>query len=339
MLLRCSNPVIAVAVPNDVYLTYSIFILTSAWRICSFPLNLRSDSPISQPQDLVAIGDDSNKFLTPLEGPPAYISLLRSEPFAPASILSRFSGLPSNPHLAIGSPTSKQEFILTPDSLRYFATMVQHLSNQTHEIILAGHISDARVDLQKKEFHLQQTACRQMMELIADLKGRRAMDVTSRVEKVKYMQKALSARSDRILQALIDKASPELSEHETKWFDELKRMKEEVTGTGRYDEGSLAARLKLVSSLQFGRCDSLSLALQLQREHERLLPSLKELLRQETGRKKRLVESNQGLGFSQVFEFGERSNNECVPILFIFTWCSRYAPSDEKGYLSSRRTF
>ena len=85
------------------------------------------------------------------------------------------------------------------------------------------------------------------MELVADLKGRRVIDATSRVERVKYVQKTLSARSDRILQALVDKASPELSEHETKWFDELKRMKEEIAGAGRYDVGSLEARSKLVS--------------------------------------------------------------------------------------------
>lgn len=247
MLSRCSNPVIAVAVPNDVYLTYSILILTSAWRICSFPLNLRSDSPISRPLDLLTIRDGNDRFLTPLEGPPAYISLLSSEPFVPPPILTRVSGLPSNPHLAIGSPTSKKEFMLTPDSLRYFATTVQQLTGQIHEILLAGRATDARVDLQKKEFHQQQTACRQMMELVADLKGRRVIDATSRVERVKYVQKTLSARSDRILQALVDKASPELSEHETKWFDELKRMKEEIAGAGRYDVGSLEARSKLVS--------------------------------------------------------------------------------------------
>jgi nucleoporin NUP82 len=137
--------------------------------------------------------------------------------------------------------------VLTPDSLRYFATTVQHLTNQIHEILIAGRATEARVDLQKKEFHQQQIECRKMVELMTDLKGRRIMEVTSRVERVRYVQKKLAVRSDRILQALVDKASPGLSEHETKWFDELKRMKEEVSGAGRYDEGSLSARSKLVS--------------------------------------------------------------------------------------------
>lgn len=196
---------------------------------------------------MLAINNGNDRFLTPLEGPLPYISLLTSEPFAPAPILSRPSGLPSNPRLAVGSPTFKQEFVLTPDSLRYFATTVQHLTNQIHEILIAGRATEARVDLQKKEFHQQQIECRKMVELMTDLKGRRIMEVTSRVERVRYVQKKLAVRSDRILQALVDKASPGLSEHETKWFDELKRMKEEVSGAGRYDEGSLSARSKLVS--------------------------------------------------------------------------------------------
>lgn len=276
-------------------------------------MNLRSDSPISRPQDLLVISNGNDRFLTPLEGPPPYISLLSSESFIPASILSRPSGLPSNPRLAIGSPTSKQEFVLTPDSLRYFATTVQHLTNQIHEILIAGRAAEARADLQKKEFLQQQTECRKMMELMADLKGRRVTEVTSRAEKVRNMQKKLAARSDRILQALVDKASPGLSEHETKWFDELKRMKEDVNGAGRYDEGSLSARSKLVSRRNNFVSNDFLIGLQLQREYDRLLPSLKELLKQETEHRKRLAENKQGFGVSQAFELGERSNSEYVP--------------------------
>lgn len=42
------------------------------------------------------------------------------------------------------------------------------------------------------------------------------------------------------------------------------------------------------------------------------MPSLKALLEKERHRKDKLAESTQGLGFSQVFEFGERSNLEYV---------------------------
>jgi nucleoporin NUP82 len=52
-----------------------------------------------------------------------------------------------------------------------------------------------------------------------------------------------------MLRGLMDRASPDLSEYETKWFGELKRMQNEIVGAGRYDEGSLAARARLVSSV------------------------------------------------------------------------------------------
>lgn len=137
--------------------------------------------------------------------------------------------------------------MLTPDSLRYFATTVQEISNQIHEVILAHRAAESRASLQKEEFLQIQKKCREMMTLIADIKQRRHSEVLARVERIKDAQKTLMARSDRVLQALVNKASPELSEHETKWFEELRRMKDEVVGAGRYDEGSLAARSKLVS--------------------------------------------------------------------------------------------
>jgi nucleoporin NUP82 len=68
----------------------------------------------------------------------------------------------------------------------------------------------------------------------------------ARWERIQAEQKVLLRRLDRMLQGLMEKASPELSEHETKWFEELKRMKEEISGSGRYDEGSLVARTRLV---------------------------------------------------------------------------------------------
>lgn len=42
------------------------------------------------------------------------------------------------------------------------------------------------------------------------------------------------------------------------------------------------------------------------------MPSLKTLLEKEKQRKNKLAESTQSLGFSQAFEFGERSNLEYV---------------------------
>lgn len=55
---------------------------------------------------------------------------------------------------------------------------------------------------------------------------------------------------------------------------------------------------------------SLRLSTQVHREYDRLLPALQDLSKQETERKRRQVDSNEGLGFSQAFELGQRSNTE-----------------------------
>ena len=87
-----------------------------------------------------------------------------------------------------------------------------------------------------------------MLEIVRSLATTRQEEAQARIAKAQETQKALLARSDRVLQGLMKKASPALSENEAKWFEELRRMKEEVVGAGKYDDRSLAAKAKLVSS-------------------------------------------------------------------------------------------
>ncbi|OBZ76188.1 Nucleoporin nup82 [Grifola frondosa] len=291
---KSSNPVVGVAVPNDVYLTYSIFILTSAMRITVFPLKLQPDSPLSGPSELPverkSVSRSSNA--APESGPPAYVSLLSAEPFVVPPVLSRALGLPSNPRLSL-PPTSKGEFMLTPDTLRYLGTTVERFTDQIHEVQLAHRAAESRADLQQQEFKRQRDKCWEMIDIIERLNGPRCLETKARLTSVQEGQKALMVRLDRILQALMAKASPELSEHETKWFDELRRIKEEVVGASRFDDRSLVLRTKL-----------------LRRDVDRLLPSLRDMNEKERIRQKRLSENNMVLGLSQAFELGKRSNRE-----------------------------
>lgn len=298
---RCSNPVVAITIPNDIYLAYSIFILTSAMRFTSFPLNLRSESPGSQPNLLSAPDKDGDqakikrKWLM-AEGPSGYVSLLETDPYKPPPALSRSSGLPSNPRLSL-PPSSfgpmNPDFKLTPDTLRYIGTIVAEITSQIQEIQLAYWAAENRTMLQRQELAKVSAKCREMQAVVERLKGPARVAGEARWERIQNEQKVLLRRLDRMLQGLMEKASPELSENETKWFEELKRMSEEISGSGKYDEGSLVARTRL-----------------LEREYARVMPSLKALLEKERHRKDKLAESTQGLGFSQVFEFGERSNLE-----------------------------
>ena len=206
--------------------------------------------------------------------------------------------------------------MLTPETMRYLADNVQRVTDQIHNVFLASRSVDLRVQVQKSEFGRQQAKAREVLQSIERLRGERQEATKAKLERARDGQKALMARIDRILGAMMRNASPEVSEHERKWFEELKRMKNEVAGRGRYDQDSLVARTNLVS-LPFLLPTLLypQLAQQLRRELDRLMPSLKELRqKEETLRQKMLANGTAGLGVSQAFELGERASTEYVQI-------------------------
>ncbi|EMD40644.1 hypothetical protein CERSUDRAFT_148888 [Gelatoporia subvermispora B] len=298
---RSSSPVVGVAVPNDVYLTYSIFVLTAALRVTVLPLNLRPDSPTLPSSELPPVSPTdsptrASRHHTDAAEARPYVSLLGSESFVLPPILASPSGLPHNALLSLPA-SARGEFQLTPDTLRFLASTAERLSTQKHEALLAHRTAEAREELQRQEFRRQQEKLRELLDRVTGLKDARQAKTQEKIRKAQEAQKTLLARMDRTLRALMEKASPELSEHETKWFEELRRMKEEVVGAGRYDERSLVTRTNL-----------------LRKEVDRLLPALKQLSERERERKRRLSENCESLGASQAFELGERSSEERVRI-------------------------
>ncbi|PPQ77332.1 hypothetical protein CVT25_010914 [Psilocybe cyanescens] len=290
---KCSNPIIAVAIPNDVYLTYNIFILTSAMRLTSIPLNVRSELiPIKQlVGDSTSDSVNTSKWLKPLDLPSPYTCLLGNEAYKPPSIISNPSGLPNIPKQSLPSSSGSKEFLLTPDTLRFIGKSVALIGSQTNDIRAAYRVMYARLNLQKSELSSQITKCKEIQAKVDTINSTRQQETEARILKIQNEQKTLLARLDRVLQALMKEASPELSEHERKWFEELKRMKREVCGSGKYDDESLIARTRL-----------------LEREYNRILPPLRALVEKEQQRDKNHQDSNKNLGFSQAFEYGERSN-------------------------------
>lgn len=240
---------IAVCVPNDIFLSYGIVILTSVFRVTCFSLTLCTDH--TRPQEQQDAPSDTStvnpgEFLSVIEGPSVYVSLLGTEPFRPPATLSHPSGLPNFPRMSVGAPNTKNEFILTPDTLRYFGSTVETFIAQIREVLLAHHATEIRANLQRSEARRQQEKCAEMLKTMEELKCSRYADANLRVQKIMESHKALITRLDRTLQLLMQQASPALSESETKWFGELRRMEAEVLGAGRYDEASLAARISLV---------------------------------------------------------------------------------------------
>ncbi|KAI0303864.1 hypothetical protein BC826DRAFT_980012 [Russula brevipes] len=261
---KASNPVISVVVPNDVYLNYSIYVLTSSMRFVSFPLNMRPGF----------LPEDEHKASVPLTAPTGLFS----------------TGLPTTPRLA--TPESK-EFRITPDTLRFFASKADEMIAHTHGVESAFRHASARIELQQEELQRQVTKVDDVRARLGELRGPRQEGIEGRVRAIQAGQQRLLARLDRVLGELTKRANPTLSDHETKWFGELGRMREQVLGAGKYDEASLRARMQ-----------------SLKREYDRLLPHLKVLSEREQAQAKSMQEKNLGLGVSQAFEFGQQFNKE-----------------------------
>ena len=227
-----------------------MFILTSTMRIISVPLNMRAE-PLHCKSEVFLEDIDSSteksKWLSSIDGLSAHASILGAEPFIPPSFTGRFSNPSTTPKLLLPqAPSGSKEFTLTPDTLRFLGTSVAQITSQSREVILACKVITRRMYLQQFELPRLTKKCHEMESILEKIQGPGRASTEIRLAKVQEEQKLLSARLDRLLQSLMEKASPELSEHEAKWFEELKRMKEGTLGRGKYDEDSLVCRTRLV---------------------------------------------------------------------------------------------
>lgn len=220
-------------------------------RIASVPLNLRLEPLPSESKALrredTDFAAEKSKWLSCPNGPSTHISMLGTEPFVPPLLTGRFSDLSTSPKLLLPQfPSGLKELTLTPDTLRFLGNSVAQITSQSREVIVACQVISRRMYLQQYELPRLTQKCHEMESLLEKIKGPGRTVIEARLAKVQEEQKVLLSRLDRILQNLMEKASPELSEHEAKWFEELKRMKEDVLGRGRHDEDSLICRTRLV---------------------------------------------------------------------------------------------
>lgn len=244
---RSSNTVTSVVIPNDVYLTYSIFVLTTSLRLVTFALNLRTEAieppPLSEQQGQLALP------ALPPSGPPAYNSLLTAQPFTIPPIFERPIGLPSMQRLSLPQDDSaKTQLNLTPETLRYLANAAERISIGVKDAQLAWVGLKTRIEQQRQEYDRLQKTAVVIITKANELSGPKKTHLQEKMKAVQDQQKDLLARMDRVLRTLIKSASPELNEHETRWFGELERMKAQVLGVGRYDQDSLKSRVRLVSN-------------------------------------------------------------------------------------------
>jgi nucleoporin NUP82 len=146
-------------------------------------------------------------------------------------------------------PKVQGENVLTPEVMRGLAGLVEGIRTQIDSIRASQRVAEARAELQARELVRQQGTCQDILKSLEHLRNVRPAACKKRLQAAQEGQAALLGRMEKILRRLTMNASPELSEHETKWFKELSRMREEVVGAGRFDQDSLKARVGMVSFL------------------------------------------------------------------------------------------
>ena len=238
--------------------------LTSAMRVVVLPLIPQTDISFAKKSNLTPTTPQKTPSITSKDQPPstltlssatdtekpkAWVSSSEFDPYIVPPIFSQPLGLPTNPRLALPASQSKSEFVLTPDTMRYLGQTVEHFRAQIDAVKYANTMAEAQVQIQTTEFHRQVRQVQQILVMLETSRTKRCATWKERVERVRKTQDELLERLDRTLRVYMKRVAPELSEQETKWFEELKRMKAEVLGQGKYDEQSLRARTKLVSTV------------------------------------------------------------------------------------------
>lgn len=270
-------PVVGLSPLNDIYLGYSILLLTSALQLVGIDLPLRVDASL-----LPSTTSSSSTPLPSRRGvssdPPAYLSLLDA-PFPSLPALEPRSS-PLLPRLALKPPPNSSshstqgqppEVIITPATLRFMGKAVETFRHEIRDLVAAADTVQCRLELQLRERKRQLAKLLELAQLSDGLRrstgGREGLG--GRLERVAQAQEALLGRMDRVLQRLMNAHQPVLSTYETRWFAELERLEKEVVagGGGGGGEGTVEMRLERAVA-----------------QFESLRPALEDLKRKEEGK-------------------------------------------------------
>jgi nucleoporin NUP82 len=205
------------------------------------------------------------------------------------------------------SGTPKTEFVLNPGTLRQLSTISDKFRTHVQDVQVAHQSTQSRASLQVQEFARQQQIYSKAATLFAELSETRQVAARKRLDDIQLKHNQLLGRMDRILKKLMLRASPELNEHETRWFNELGRMKQEIIGANTNDQDSLSAKTDMVRA-EMSHDVTTKLCFQLRGEVDELLQRVK-AAKTEEPRRWDLTGKNEVLGTSQATQLGLRSQH------------------------------
>ncbi|GAA5974148.1 hypothetical protein JCM11641_003465 [Rhodosporidiobolus odoratus] len=275
---QATPPMVGLQVINDVYLGYSLLLLTSSLQLVGVELSLRVDSTGSEdPTSPAPLASSTSAPHALPPASPAYVSLLDT-PFTTPPLLSRSrtSGVSALARLA-PNPGGSKEISITPDTLRQLGKHVSTVQTSVRELVEAADLVQHRLELQMKELSRQLGKLAELKALRNDLGKSTSASMEgsteARLRRVEETQRRLVERTDRVLQRLMEQHQPEISAYERKWCDELGRLEKQVQGGSEngYSGGGGGAG----SSLE-------TRARRVEAQFEALRPAMEEMRRRET---------------------------------------------------------
>lgn len=233
-------PVAGLAVVTDIYLGYTLLVLTSYYQLFAKERPLVTEKAEVEPKPVenkpLAVEDQE---ATP------YVSLLEPRQFQIPSPLNQPAHVMSGPRFALPPDISSKDGVkVTPEALRFLGRTIETLRSSMHDLVKAGHQVQDRFDKQTKELSRQLHKLSDLHDNTMDAQEN-SDTVGDRIAQAQERQKELLARSDRVLQQLLDARQPELSTFEVAWFEELEHLQGQVSGDGQL--GTLQSRLEKVT--------------------------------------------------------------------------------------------
>lgn len=209
-------PVVGAALVHDVYLSYTLFAITSDTQLVALEFALRT-APADVPTADVAMA-------------PAYATLLDGGAFAPPAFPARAAPPPGAAHARLAA---------SAEALRAFGGAAEQVRARMRDVVGAARHTQGRVERQVQEMQRQ---VEQLAEAARRIDALGAAALPARLARLEAAQRASIARTDALLQQLMDEHQPQLSVHERRWLSELERMAREF-GVG--DAPRAAAREQL----------------------------------------------------------------------------------------------
>lgn len=244
-----ANPIVALDVINDAYLGYVLFALTSNMQLLPLDLSLRvQEEPVSSRENTLASNKQTNgapsKEADQTDEQNKLYSSLLDNPFKESSENSQI-----NLTIKLEPANTKGELEITPKTLRYMGGVVENVRKYNQTFIETGNSIQNRLNLQIKETERQIDKLAHVARIATNPSNEAGVGTGkgARVESVSNEQNELLKRMDRLLQRLMDKHQPTLSTHEKKWFAELGRIRDEVSGSDGKGR-ALQARMSRVRS-------------------------------------------------------------------------------------------